>query len=66
MYDYVLTLPSEVTLMWKSKPTGAMILFLVNRYSFIVDWIFNVVSSIIETRDIKVRMLCFHPEFYCR
>ena len=63
-YDYFLTLPVELSLIWTGKVTLMKALFFVNRYSFMVGWIFNAISSVIETRDIKVRTMCFYSKYY--
>ena len=36
VYDYLLTLPQEVELIWCRKPSATMILFLVNRCSIAI------------------------------
>lgn len=33
-YDYIQTLPMEITVAWSRKPTGAAVIFLINRYAF--------------------------------
>ena len=48
-YDYLLTIPLEVEAIWKSKPSVTTILFLINRYAFIVTWILIIVLSSITT-----------------
>ncbi|TBU28235.1 hypothetical protein BD311DRAFT_663633, partial [Dichomitus squalens] len=42
-YDYILTFNSEVTLFWMgSRPSGATILFLLNRYNALVSQFLGV------------------------
>ena len=35
-YEYLLTLPLEAEVIWKSKPNLTIILFLINRYAFML------------------------------
>ncbi|TDL14272.1 hypothetical protein BD410DRAFT_734343 [Rickenella mellea] len=40
IYDYFLTLPTEVSEIWNSKFSGAQACFFVTRYSYIVYTLF--------------------------
>ncbi|TDL18646.1 hypothetical protein BD410DRAFT_806367 [Rickenella mellea] len=40
-YDYILTLPTEVSEIWNSKFSGAHALFYLTRYSYIISTIFE-------------------------
>lgn len=54
MYHYLLTLPLEVSAIWKSKLSGTTILFIINRYMFMISWTVGMAESFIITQDIKV------------
>jgi len=55
-YDTILTLPSEIQLVWKSKIRPASVLYIIARYSFILLTIFSVtldfLSVSVEVCDI--------------
>ncbi|KAF5350940.1 hypothetical protein D9757_014381 [Collybiopsis confluens] len=36
MADFIATLPTEIRTMWLKKPTGTSVLFILNRYSFLL------------------------------
>ena len=55
-YDCLLTLPLEVEAIWKSRPNATIILFLINRYAFMFNWVLFIVSRSIVT-DINVSPL---------
>ncbi|KAJ3805972.1 hypothetical protein F5876DRAFT_69341 [Lentinula aff. lateritia] len=44
--DFVETLPAEINIMWKKRMTGASALFLVNRYSFLLNLVLQMVGSL--------------------
>ncbi|KAJ3887057.1 hypothetical protein GG344DRAFT_69136 [Lentinula edodes] len=44
--DFVETLPAEINVMWKKRMTGASALFLVNRYSFLLSLVLQMVGSL--------------------
>ncbi|KAJ3846469.1 hypothetical protein EV368DRAFT_69888 [Lentinula lateritia] len=44
--DFVETLPAEINVMWKKRMTGASALFLVNRYSFLLNLVLQMVGSL--------------------
>lgn len=43
VYEYIITFSEEVQLFWRRKPTGAIVLFLLNRYlllfAILMPWI---------------------------
>lgn len=45
IYDYLLTLADEVSAIWPSKFTGAKLIFLLNRYSFLLYSILSIVGQ---------------------
>ena len=54
MYEYLVTLHVEVDVIWKSKFSLTAILFLINRYAFILDWSFALVFDFLFTKSIQV------------
>ena len=54
MYECLLTLHLEVDVIWKSKFSLTTILFLINRYAFILDWSFELVFDFVFTQNIQV------------
>lgn len=45
IYDYLLTLSDEVSAIWPSKFTGAKLIFLLNRYSFLLSCTISIVGQ---------------------
>ncbi|KIK50960.1 hypothetical protein GYMLUDRAFT_410115 [Collybiopsis luxurians FD-317 M1] len=43
--DYLETLPAEVQLIWMKKQSGTTLLFIFNRYSFLLYVIFNLITA---------------------
>ena len=54
MYEYLLTLHLEVAVIWKSKFSLTTILFLINRYAFLLYWSSALVLDILFTQNIQV------------
>lgn len=54
MHEYFLTLHAEVDVIWKSKFSLTTILFLINRYAFILAWSFELVFNFLFTQNIQV------------
>ncbi|RDX51234.1 hypothetical protein OH76DRAFT_1481532 [Lentinus brumalis] len=48
VYEYMITFEREVNLFWKSKMTGAVVLFLLNRYTVLVTSILAVSGIVVE------------------
>ncbi|TDL16073.1 hypothetical protein BD410DRAFT_649015 [Rickenella mellea] len=44
-YDYVLTLPAEISEIWRAKRSGAQVLFVMTRYSFIANIMLQYILS---------------------
>ncbi|KAJ3979208.1 hypothetical protein F5890DRAFT_1589459 [Lentinula detonsa] len=44
--DFIETLPTEINAIWRRKLTGASVLFLINRYIFLLSLIFRIVPSL--------------------
>ncbi|KAJ3787902.1 hypothetical protein GGU10DRAFT_414262 [Lentinula aff. detonsa] len=44
--DFIETLPTEINAIWQKKLTGASVLFLINRYIFLLSLIFEIVTSL--------------------
>ena len=55
-YEYLLTLPLEVEVIWKSKLNFTIILFLINRYTFLLTWALSEALELIIT-DATVRLV---------
>ena len=54
-YEYLLTLFLEIEAIWKSKPNITIILFLINRYVFIISQaLFMVLSSVITNVTVSL------------
>ena len=54
LYEYLLTISLEVKVIWKSKISVATILFLVNRYVFIIFWVSHILWSVLTIGSSKV------------
>jgi len=56
LYDCILTFPLELSTVWESKLNATTILFVINRYFFLVNSIMNTVTStgFINTGNLKV------------
>ena len=52
-YDYLLTLPSELSTIWSRKFTGATVLFIINRYSFAIAYALTLYSPPGNISDAK-------------
>ena len=60
LHEYILTLPLEIETVWMSKFNTTKVLFLVNRYAFMINWIINVVSNTLSIREVPVSLYpCF-------
>lgn len=61
IYDWILTFPDEIRFIWRPKLTGARVLFLVNRYFFVLFYtsqvVFNFASGFNNTVSALVRIL---------
>ncbi|KAI0738611.1 hypothetical protein C8Q80DRAFT_1124741 [Daedaleopsis nitida] len=44
IYDYAITIGQEVEMFWKRKFTGATVLYLLNRYLLVLDYIFDIAT----------------------
>ncbi|KAJ3992831.1 hypothetical protein F5050DRAFT_1852734 [Lentinula boryana] len=51
--DFIETLPTEINAIWRKKLTGASVLFLINRYSFLLSLIFEILLSLPGNDDNK-------------
>ncbi|TDL14401.1 hypothetical protein BD410DRAFT_846053 [Rickenella mellea] len=49
IYDYTLTLPTEIAEIWNSKFSGAQALFYMTRYSFMVLTVLYCVNNLVES-----------------
>lgn len=47
IYDWSLTFPDEIRLIWRNKLTRAKVLFLVNRYFFIIFYIIQAAAYLL-------------------
>ena len=54
LYHYLLTFSLEFSVIWRSKPSGTTILFLINRYSFFFQIVLDWAVGLIVTDNIKV------------
>ena len=54
MYEYLLTLHAEVDVIWKSKFSLTAILFLINRYAFMLTWSFILLFDFVFATSIQV------------
>ena len=54
MYEYLLTLSSEIEVIWKSKISLTTILFLINRYAFILSWSLELLYVVFFASNTKV------------
>ena len=60
-YDYFLTLPLEISAIWRTKWSGTSVLFVVNRYLFMFTWTFFCLESLLITQSSTVSTL----PYYC-
>ncbi|KAI0760047.1 hypothetical protein C8Q74DRAFT_1293489 [Fomes fomentarius] len=51
LYDYLLTLDLEVEYFWRTRTTGATILFFANRYTNIFVSVLNIGIQLVETKS---------------
>lgn len=51
MYDYAITLSDEVNFIWPNAATLPGVLFLINRYFFMISWGLEVVTTFVNTSD---------------
>ncbi|KAJ3780219.1 hypothetical protein GGU10DRAFT_337353 [Lentinula aff. detonsa] len=51
--DFIETLPTEINAIWQKKLTGASVLFLINRYIFLLSLIFEILSGLPGNDDNK-------------
>lgn len=65
MYDYIHTLPMEINAVWSSKASGTAFIFLMNRYSYGVGLILELVTGSPGSASDKryVRLLTFEFSF---
>lgn len=55
VYDYILTVPLEVSEIWSSRFTAAKLFFLLNRYGIIAYFCLYCVLNTLQTQSILVR-----------
>ncbi|TDL18625.1 hypothetical protein BD410DRAFT_792993 [Rickenella mellea] len=63
LYDYLLTLPSEISEICNSKFTGAKVLFFVTRYSYIVYVLFLFALNFVTHPSQTVCRVVFYTHF---
>jgi len=54
VYDYSLTLSTEISEIWASPITGAKLLFLMNRYGVILDFFFQCITFSLITTNVPL------------
>ncbi|TDL18653.1 hypothetical protein BD410DRAFT_793038 [Rickenella mellea] len=55
LYDYALTLPTEISEIWNARLNGAQILYIWTRYTLIVNTLISIpVDSLLWNHDISV------------
>ena len=56
IFEYAITLDSEVSLFWKGKVTGAVVLFFLNRYVNLAILVYGLASVVIPyTNEVRAR-----------
>ena len=55
-YDWLLTLPNEIHIIWKHPVKGANILYIVNRYSYIVFYVLSMPVEFVPILSNKVNL----------
>lgn len=63
VYDFILTLPLEVSEIWSSKFSGATLAYLLNRYGTLWFFVINVLASLAPISDVSVRTPYFLLEY---
>ena len=58
LYDWTLTFPDEVRMMWTRPTNGAKIMFLLLRYSLIIYYIVQMLCDHIWEVSNKVSFVC--------
>ena len=51
LYDYLLTLPLEIAEIWFGKLTGIKVLFLLNRYPYLLSQLMGLLYTFLYTTD---------------
>ncbi|KAJ3729196.1 hypothetical protein DFJ43DRAFT_1083979 [Lentinula guzmanii] len=51
--DFIETLPTEINAIWRKKLTGASVLFLINRYIFLLYLIFEMFTNLSDNQKNK-------------
>lgn len=58
IYDYILTLPVEISQIWSSKFTGAKAAFVLCRYGFLIYISLSAIAAYSPITCISVRLSC--------
>ena len=66
-YDFLLTFPDEIRIMWKCPVTGSKILFIANRYLYLLFATVRIGSDVAVGLSNQVGPICAHHEdsFIC-
>ena len=54
-YEYLITLGREVGLFWMQKPTGACVLFMLNRYIFLLNNVLGALYWAPQSEQVRAR-----------
>ena len=57
MYDYILTLPLEISTVWKQKLSATTILFFINRYFFMISSVSGALTHINAIKNMTASRL---------
>ncbi len=58
IYDYILTLPVEISQIWPSKFTGAKAAYILSRYGFLIYISLSAIAAYSPITNISVRLSC--------
>ncbi|KAI0664438.1 hypothetical protein C8Q70DRAFT_930394 [Cubamyces menziesii] len=69
-YDVILTLPTEYSRIWKRRFSGATLIYLIMRYSMVIDGIFTILKYFLwksseEYATVNYTTKQYGPEFGC-
>ena len=65
LYDFLLTLPTEVSSIWKSKFSGVTVAYVLNRYCYMLAMLVNLATSYEThpTDNLYYLYISFSPSF---
>ena len=59
-FEYLLTFDQEVRLFWGKKLTGAVVLFVINRYTTLIYTIYSMLMALVPATRATVQVSLLH------